>query len=331
MTKKTRKSLPITLGNGESQQIECFICKGEGKLPEKEILMKLGGEDLLNLLQMSQEQFFQALQENSPALFEQVTETLQENYKEKLANVEEENRIDLEKSENIIRGLNEENIELKYKLEQEKKARQELENKQKSVPSIKGELGEKSFKEWIDQFDRFDCSEKLGDTGDYHIKLKKRQPNGDFRVNADILVDHKRDKKITPDDVNKLIRDCQYRKVRFGYLLVESREQFRTKDQSQRLEQKEDILLFKGDYSNFVDDMAFLPFFVDIEKLSESADYKVQKEKLYRLIVSKMKELEEFKNIAVEIGKQRIKIDIKVDEMRRQVQEQMEDILGDQP
>lgn len=328
MTKTKHNGATAVLEDGKSQKIECFICKGKGELQERDILMKLGGEDLLNLLKMNKEQFFEALEDNSPALFEQIAETLRENYSQQVQNLEERHRIELERTESKAERLLERIAELKTVLEEEKIARTELETKQKSVPSLKGMQGEKDFEEWIGQYSQFECSEKLPNTGDYIVNVKKHLPNGDLVVNAEVLVDNKKDKKIAPDDEKKLFGDCNRRKIRYAYILVESKEQFRAVDHTKRVFQKDGIWLFKGDYGNFLDDMAFLPFFADVEKLGQGEELKAQKERLHQLILSKVQDLEEFKKISAAIARERGKIDQKVDEMRQQIKEQLEEIMG---
>jgi hypothetical protein len=347
MIEAKRRSTEIGIGitSKIDDNMVCFACNGRGTLSKKEVLKVLGGRDIIDLLELSDEQFFKKLQENSPALIREVTETLEKRHIKDVSSIEKqhqkeirnlektkekENELEIKEAKKDERKLLGEIADLKSKLEQEEKQRQALETKQRSVPSLKGAEGEKDFEDWIGQYAQFECTEKLKKTGDYIVKVKRTLPNGNLEVieEGNVIVDCKEGKKITRNDIDKLFRDAKIRSENFAYLLVSNKEQFRGEDQKKRIVEKNGIWLFKGDRNNFLDDMSFLEFFVDIIGKEDSSNDREQKEKLRKLIVEKTEELEEFKEISASIIRDAGKIDTKVDEMRREMKEEVNKIVG---
>jgi len=325
----------IKIGDINEDKMECFVCNGTGILSRKDVLKKLGGREIIDLLEMSEEQFFEKLEKNSPSLIKQVKETLEEKYKESLAEQveikEKEHDLKLDEAKNREQKLMEAVAKLKVDLENEKKAKEVLETKNKSVPSLKGVEGEKDFEDWIGQYAQFECSEKLEKTGDFIVKVKKTLVNGNLEVidGGDVLVDCKRDKKIKGDDIEKLFRDAKIRGMNFTYLLVESKEQFRGEDHKRRIIEENGIWLFKGDRNNFLDDMSFLEYFIQTNTSDDDTNYKEQKEKLHKLILAKIKELDEFKDISANIIRETRKIDETVDQKKREALEEVKKVVSE--
>jgi hypothetical protein len=187
------------------------------------------------------------------------------------------------------------------------------------VPSLIGQNGEMDFREWAAQFSHFEISEKLSQSGDYVVQLKRILANGNLELidgNA-VLVDVKRSNKITVDDVNKIWRDMRTRGLRFGYILVESKDQFRNEDHKNRVVEENGSWLFKGDRESFLDDISLLRYFIDVVCKDGGPSDKEQKEKLQGLILQKLKELDHLKNIGATISREADKISTAVDNIRQ--------------
>ncbi len=323
----------------DDENITCFICHGTGKVSRKQLLKELGGKDIMNMLSMNEDMFFKRLEESAPKLIREVKDIMQKTHQSELSAFKE-NHITLiaEKERSIenkygiqLKSAMEEVARLRVNLENETKAKEALETKQKTNSAMKGNAGEKDFKDWIGQYPQIECSEKLAKTGDYCVKIKRMLPNGNLEVIEDcpILVDCKRDLKLNNPDIDKMFRDAKLRGMAFAYMVVDDKNnQFRGEDYKRRVIERDGILLFKGDRDNFLDDLAFLEYIAVSNSGSDKVDYRNKSDKLHKLILEKVKELDEFKNLASNITRETDKINKLVDEKKRNALDQITKIMG---
>lgn len=323
----------------EDDSINCFVCNGSGKVSRKHLLKELGGKDILNLLAMNEEGFFKRLEESAPKLIMEIKEVMQKNHIAELDRIKENYNSVISEKERYIEGKYvaqlktsmEECAKLKARLEIEVKAREIIEAKHKTNSAMKGNAGEKEFRDWIGQYPHLECSEKLVKTGDYCVKMKRTLPNGNLEVIEDfpIVVDCKRDLKLNNTDIDKMFRDAKLRGMAFAYMVVDDKNlQFRGEDHKRRVMEKDGVLLFKGDRANFLDDLAFLEYIASHKTKADDTNYKEKSDKLYNLIFEKVKELDEFKNHASNIVRESEKIVKLVDQKKHSILQQLRQIMN---
>jgi len=260
-----------------SENMECPLCLGEGKLKRTEVLDRLGVKDFARVAQLSAEEAFRLFQQKHTHDHRDAWARFESELAKQTAEIEQRHRDEfqtlggrLKELESAARVADERKAldvqrvraELETKLRSEESQRedlnrrvedyfreitqlrernQELETELAKVARV-GKLEEISFADEARTWAGISVSEKLPKNGDFILAY--RDPNG-APAQPKMLVDNKDKTVIAESDLDKLVRDAKERNVPVGIIVAKEESQLRQVDKEARWGQKDGVWILR--------------------------------------------------------------------------------------
>jgi hypothetical protein len=269
-----------------TENIECPLCLGEGKLRRTEILDRLGVKDFARVAQLSAEEATRLLlskhqqdEQNVWARFEaelaKRTADIAQRHKDELhtltgrtKELEAAATVAVQQKAHEIEHANrrvEDSLREVAKLQERN---HELETEMAKV-ARQGKWEELSFEDEVRTWPGMCASEKLARNGDYLLAF--RDPSG-AALEPRLLVDNKDKTAITETDIKKLIHDAKERHVPIGVIAAKDETQLRQADRDCRWSQEDGVWVLRTTRSWFRRDLDVLRPLLDRMRV-EGADF----------------------------------------------------------
>ena len=260
-----------------SENMECPLCLGVGKLKRSEVLDRLGVKDFARVAQLSAEEAFRLLQQKHTHDHRDAWGRFESELARRTAEVEQRHRDELQtlgdrlkEFESAARVADERKAldvqrvraELETKLRSEESQRedlnrrvedyfreitqlrernQELETEMAKVARV-GKLEEVSFADEARTWAGICVSEKLPKNGDFILSY--RDPSG-APMEPRMLIDNKDKAVVGENDIDKLVRDARERSIPVAVLVARSDDQLRQTDREARWSRKDGIWVLR--------------------------------------------------------------------------------------
>jgi hypothetical protein len=260
-----------------SENMECPLCLGEGKLKRTEVLDRLGVKDFARVAQLSAEEAFRLLQQKHTHDHRDAWARFESELAKRTAEIEQRHRDELQtlggrlkefesaarvaderkaldvqrvraKLETKLRAGESQREDLNRRVEdyfreitQLRERNQELETEMAKVARV-GKLEEVSFADEARTWAGISVSEKLPKNGDF--LLAYRDPSG-APAQPKMLVDNKDKTVVTESDLDKLVRDAKERNVPVGIIVAKEDSQLRQVDKENRWGQKNGVWILR--------------------------------------------------------------------------------------
>jgi hypothetical protein len=260
-----------------SEDMDCPLCLGEGKLKRTEVLDRLGVRDFARVAQLSAEEAFRLIQQKHTHDHHDAWTRFESELAKRTAEIEQRHRDELQtlggrlkELESTARVADERKaldvqrvraeLETKLRSEQSQKddlnrrvedhfreitqlreRNQELESEMTKVARI-GKLEEVSFADEARTWAGISVSEKLPKNGDFILAY--RDPTG-APAQPKMLVDNKDKTVVAESDLDKLVRDAKERNVPVGIIVAKEDSQLRQVDKETRWGQKDGVWILR--------------------------------------------------------------------------------------
>ncbi len=227
----TRQSFPL------SENMECPLCLGEGKLKRTEILDRLGVKDFARVAQLSAEEAFRLLLERHKEDQQHVWLRFEGEIQRVRLGLEDKLRFEHSEKEHLNRRVE----DYFREISQLRERNQQLETEMAKVARI-GKREEMDFAEEAQTWPGICVSEKLPKNGDYLLAF--RDPSG-AQLEPRILVDNKDKAVVAESDIGKLVRDAKERSTPVAFLVAREESQLRSVDKETRWACKDGIWILR--------------------------------------------------------------------------------------
>jgi chromosome segregation ATPase len=260
-----------------SENMECPLCLGEGKLKRTEVLDRLGVKDFARVAQLSAEEAFRLLQQKHTHDHRDAWARFESELARRTAEIEQRQRDELQtlgdrlkefesaarvaderkaldvqrvraELETKLRAGESQREDLNRRVEdyfreitQLRERNQELEAEMAKVSRV-GKLEEVSFADEARTWAGISVSEKLPKNGDFILAY--RDPSG-APAQPKMLVDNKDKTVVAESDLDKLVRDAKERNVPVGIIVAKEESQLRQVDKEARWAQKDGVWILR--------------------------------------------------------------------------------------
>lgn len=227
--------------NASTDEMECPLCLGVGRLKRTEILDRLGVRDFARVAQLSAEEAFRLFVEKHKDDQQSVWLRFETELAKRIAEIREHHKDELHAIQSNRNDLTRRVEDSMREVAQLRERNQELEAEMSKVSRI-GKREEMDFADEVRTWAGISVSEKLPRNGDF--VLSYRDPSG-APVEPRMLVDNKDKTIVGENDIDKLVRDAHVRSIPVAVLVARTEDQLRQVDRETRWSRKDGVWVLR--------------------------------------------------------------------------------------